>query len=91
VVVDVLANDSDPACALDPNTLRIVQPPTKGTATIKADKIILYTSGSTYDGSDSFSYEVCDNGVPRMCDTATVTIQSALVTSSAGLAAPRSE
>ena len=91
VVVDVLANDADPDGALDPNTLRIVQPPANGTVTINADKTITYTSGSTYPGTDSFSYEVCDNGAPRQCDIATVTIQSAPVTSSTGLAASRNE
>ncbi len=91
MVVDVLANDADPDGALDPATLRIVQPPAHGTTTINANKTILYTSDSTYPGADSFSYEVCDDGVPRQCDTATVTIQSAPITSSTGLAASRIE
>ena len=77
VVVDVLADDGDPDGALNPNTLRIVQPPANGTVRINADKTITYTSGNSYRGTDSFRYQVCDNGVPRRCATATVNITSA--------------
>ena len=91
VVVDVLANDGDPDGALDRNTLRIVQPPAHGTVTINADKTITYTSGSSYRGADSFGYEVCDDGAPRRCATATVDITSALIASQASSLAPRQE
>ena len=91
VVVDVLANDGDPDGALDRNTLRIVQPPASGTVRINADETITYTSGSSYRGTDSFRYEVCDTGAPRQCDTATVNITSAPITSSTSPAASRKE
>jgi len=82
VEVDVLANDSDPDGLLARNTLRIVQQPANGTVRINADKTITYTSGSSYRGTDSFRYEVCDNGEPRQCGTATVNITSATIKSS---------
>jgi len=68
-VVDVLANDSDPDEALDPTTLRIVEPPNpaSGTARVNADGTVTYTLGSSYSGADSFRYEVCDDGAPRQC------------------------
>jgi hypothetical protein len=91
VEVDVLANDSDPDGALDRNTLRIVQQPEHGTVSINADKTITYTSGSSYSGTDSFRYEVCDNGSPRQCGTATVAITSDPVTGPTGLTAARKE
>ena len=37
VVVDVLADDGDPDGALNPNTLRIVQPPANGTHQCRQD------------------------------------------------------
>jgi len=81
--MDVLANDSDPDGALDPTTLRIVEPPNpaSGTARVNADGTVTYTSGSSYSGADSFRYEVCDNGAPRQCGTASVDITSAPLTS----------
>jgi large repetitive protein len=91
VVVDVLANDGDPDGELDRKSLRIVEPPTNGTALINADNTVTYTSGSSYRGTDSFRYEVCDNGAPAQCGTATVNITSALTTSSTNGAASRKE
>ena len=91
VVVDVLANDSDPDGALEPNTLRIVQQPVNGTVLINADKTITYTSASSYRGTDSFQYEVCDSGAPQQCGTATVNITSAPIANSASLAASQKE
>jgi large repetitive protein len=91
VVVDVLANDGDSDGALNPNTLRIVQPPANGSARINADKTITYTSGSSYRGTDSFRYGVCDSGAPRQCSTATVNITSEPIASSTSLAASRRE
>ncbi len=81
-MVDVLANDGDPDNALDRNTLRIVQPPANGNVRVNVDKTITYTSGSSYRGTDSFSYEVCDDGAPQQCSTATVYITSRPVMSS---------
>lgn len=79
----MLANDGDASSTLDRNSLTIVQQPVDGTATIGANQTITYTSGSTYDGTDSFRYEVCDTGTPRRCGTATVNITSDPVSSSA--------
>ncbi len=91
VVVDVLANDGDPDGVLDRNTLRIVQPPVSGTVKINADETITYTSGSSYRGTDSFRYEVCDNGAPQQCATATANITSAPLTSVTSPAASQKE
>jgi len=76
VVVDALTNDGDPDDRLDGSTLRIVESPSKGTASV-ADGRITYTSGSAYAGSDSLRSEVCDTGSPRGCARATVNVTSA--------------
>jgi hypothetical protein len=91
VVLDVLANDGDPDGALVRNTLRKVQPPANGKVRINVDKTIAYTSGSPYRATDSFRYEVCDNGAPQQCSTATVNITSRLIMSFTNPAAPQKE
>ena len=70
----LLANDSDP----DGNILTIkttpVIAPSHGILTINANGTYTYIPAANYNGSDSFSYEVCDNGTPSLCATATVNI-----------------
>ena len=68
--IDVLANDAD--SNLDPTTVAIVTPPTKGTATPQPDGTIDYQPSADADGADSFTYRVCDTSA--LCATATVTI-----------------
>jgi uncharacterized repeat protein (TIGR01451 family) len=70
----LLSNDSDP----DGNTLTInttaVIEPSNGTLVINADGTYTYTADASYSGTDSFIYEVCDDGTPSECSTATVNI-----------------
>ena len=74
VVISVLANDTD----LEGDNLTvssIVSGPANGTVTINADGTISYTPDPGFDnGSDTFTYEVCDDGTPSECSTATVTV-----------------
>jgi hypothetical protein len=67
-------NDSDPNL----NTLTYSTTPimstTHGTLTINTNGTFSYIPNSGYYGTDQFSYQVCDNGVPSKCDTATVYI-----------------
>ncbi|WP_157632549.1 tandem-95 repeat protein, partial [Cochleicola gelatinilyticus] len=75
VIIDVTANDSDIDGNIDPTSVTIVTPPTNGTVTI--DPVtgeVTYTPNPDFSGTDTFEYEVCDNGVPVICDTATVTV-----------------
>jgi len=71
---NLLTNDDDP----DGNILMInTQPvisPVSGTLVINPDGSYIYTPNPGYTGTDSFVYEVCDNGTPSQCDQATVTI-----------------
>ncbi|RMH87298.1 MAG: tandem-95 repeat protein, partial [Actinomyces sp.] len=58
VVIDVLADDSDPDG--DPLTIGEVDPPEHGTATVTADGRIRYTPDPDHNGSDEFEYHVVD-------------------------------
>ncbi|MCB0515726.1 MAG: Ig-like domain-containing protein [Chitinophagales bacterium] len=68
--ISVLLNDSDP----DNQTIAvggIITPAQHGTTSLN-DNVINYLPEANYEGSDSFSYYICDNGTPVLCDTATV-------------------
>ena len=56
LVIDVLSNDSDPNN--DPLTIPAVSDPAGGTAALKADQTITYTSDAGFTGTDSFTYTV---------------------------------
>jgi hypothetical protein len=77
VVVHVLANDGDPDDSLNPGSVRILTTPAHGSAVANLDGTVTYTTDGTYEGSDSFSYEVCEAGSPTLCATATVDITAA--------------
>ncbi len=74
VTIDVLANDSDPDGQLDKNAVTVTSQAQYGAAVPAADGsgAIRYTPISGYSGSDQFSYQVCDNGSPTECGSATV-------------------
>jgi hypothetical protein len=71
---NILENDSDPdGDDLIVNTTPIT-PPTNGSVTISTDGDIIYTPNPGFIGTDTFVYQVCDNGTPVLCDQTTVTI-----------------
>lgn len=72
VVIAVLTNDIDPDGTLPLTVTNIPCPPSNGTATITANNEITYTPVQGFLGVDSFCYEVCDSGVPPLCDIAWV-------------------
>ncbi|MET6998091.1 Ig-like domain-containing protein [Chitinophaga defluvii] len=67
---NVLTNDSDPDG--DALTASLVTAPVNGTVVLNADGSFTYTPNANYNGLDSLIYQVCDNGTPSLCDTATV-------------------
>ncbi|MCU4176764.1 tandem-95 repeat protein [Carboxylicivirga sp. N1Y90] len=70
----VLENDSDPeGDNLTVNTTPITDV-SNGTLVINIDGTYTYTPDANFNGSDSFEYEVCDDGTPSACARATVTI-----------------
>ena len=73
VNIDVLDNDSDPDSPLGIPV--VTDPPSNGTTMFNpGDSTITYTPNPGFVGVDSFMYEICDNGVPSLCDTATVVV-----------------
>jgi VCBS repeat-containing protein len=76
VDISVLTNDSDVDGNLDPSSVTVITPPSNGSTLVNGAGVITYTKANDFNGSDSFEYEVCDDGtpLPAECDTATVTI-----------------
>jgi hypothetical protein len=72
VTVDVLENDSDPDSPLGFPT--IADNPSNGSLVVNLDSTITYTPDMDFVGQDTFSYSICDAGMPVMCDTAMVVI-----------------
>jgi len=73
----VLANDSDTDGNLDPASVTVTSGPANGgTGVNTTTGMITYTPDPDFNGSDSFVYEVCDDGtpLPAECATATVSI-----------------
>jgi len=77
VDIDVLANDSDSDGALDPATVMVASAPANGGTSVNLTTgAITYTPNADFNGSDAFTYQVCDDGTPTPveCASATVTI-----------------
>jgi large repetitive protein len=76
VTVDVVDNDVTGPANESGQTLTVgnVSDPEHGTATDNGDGTITYEPDADYFGADSFTYEVCDDGSPSLCDEATVSI-----------------
>jgi gliding motility-associated-like protein len=74
VVRNVLDNDSDIDSEIQINTVPLVAP-NHGELIIDPDGLINYFPNEGYIGIDSFQYEICDNGIPTLCDSAWVYIE----------------
>src|SRR5690606_30813808 len=72
VIIEILNNDSDPDGML--SSPSVVSTPSNGMITVNGDNTVTYTPDENFVGTDIFTYEVCDDGIPVLCDTATVTI-----------------
>ncbi|WP_282070467.1 DUF7507 domain-containing protein, partial [Olleya namhaensis] len=48
--------------------------PDNGTVTISPTGEIIYTPNDGFIGEDTFTYTICDDANPALCDTATVTV-----------------
>jgi gliding motility-associated-like protein len=71
VNINVLVNDIDPNGNLNPNPT-ILTNPAHGRVVVNADGTITYIPDPDYNGTDSFSYIICDS--LGLCDTAEVYI-----------------
>lgn len=75
LATSLLANDSDAEGGQLAVTPTPVVAPAHGTLTLHADGTFLYQHDGGDSAADSFVYEVCDDGVPTGCATATVAIR----------------
>ena len=74
VMGQVLTNDSDPdGDALQVNPTPVLMP-LHGTVLLNGDGTFTYAPETDFVGVDLFSYKVCDNGSPSLCNTALVSI-----------------
>jgi len=72
----ILVNDNDPEndnLSVTPDTLISTVDPSNSII-LYADGSFEYTPGSVFTGTDSFDYEVCDDGSPVECDSAVIYI-----------------
>ncbi len=75
--IAVLSNDSDMGGSLVLSTLTISSPSSNGIAVINGNGTITFTPNPGFSGTSTFQYQICDNGTPALCATATVTINVA--------------
>jgi gliding motility-associated-like protein len=74
VDIDVTVNDFDIDGVINPTTVTVLTDPTNGTVVNNGDGTITYSPNPDFVGVDEFTYSVCDNGMPVLCDIAVVTI-----------------
>lgn len=78
VTLDVRLNDSPGPANESGQTLTVtpgsLSAPANGAAAVDVAGTVTYTPAPNFAGTDSFSYQVCDNGSPSLCDTAVVTV-----------------
>ncbi len=69
----VLTNDSDPDVGQNIGITNIIAVGAQGSATYTGSSVSFFPA-SNFFGTTSFSYVICDNGIPSLCDTALVTV-----------------
>ena len=74
VEINVANNDSDSDGELDLTRLRILTNPVNGTAVANQNGTITYTPNNGFTGEISFDYLLCDDGIPFLCNKATVAV-----------------
>lgn len=65
----IKCNDSDPN-GDEIGTPVILSNPAHGTVVVNADGTATYTPDNGFTGTDVYTYAICDNGSPQVCDTA---------------------
>ena len=70
---NVMTNDKDPDGG-QTLTASVVSNPIYGTLVLNPNGTYTYTPNAGFTGSDIFTYKVCDNGSPVLCDEAVVNI-----------------
>jgi len=77
VLIDYINNDTDVDGNVDPATLNITTDPANGSVIDNGDGTVTYTPDPDFNGTDTFTYIVCDDGTPlpsECSNEATVTV-----------------
>lgn len=75
VAITVAANDTDPENDFDLTSVAVTVAPTNGSTSVNPTTgVITYTPNAGWFGTDVFTYSICDNGMPVLCDQAVVTV-----------------
>ncbi len=77
VKTPVLENDKPEGGELDPDSVKVITPPAKGTAVPNPDGTVTYTPAPGFDGTDEYTYRVCLKNPKEACSTAKVSITDA--------------
>ncbi len=80
VIINIIGNDFDPDGELDTLSIDFISLPEFGTVINNNDGTVTYTPEPNFVGVDSFTYIICDNGDPVLCDSAVVVINVIPVT-----------
>ncbi len=72
VILNILANDSDPENA--PLTSTIVQGPANGTLSLNAQGQLVYTPNANFNGTDTFTYKANDGQLDSNVATVAITV-----------------
>lgn len=81
--VAVLTNDSAGTHPLDTSSVTVTAAPANGSVTVNPDGTIDYKPNVGYSGTDTFTYQVCDNAPTPNCVTANVTMNVGAITPTA--------
>ena len=73
IIVSVKSNDFDPQGGVLGNPT-LIGMPTGGTATVNANGTVTFTPAPSYIGMATVQYQICDNGMPVLCDTASINV-----------------
>lgn len=77
LTIEIIASDVEVNGGLDPETFTLTSGPANGTAVNNYDGTVTYMPNADFNGSDSFTYRICD--IYGHWDTATVTLTVNLV------------
>jgi len=72
IVLNILANDSEPDGDSISGPIVILTQPTNGSVALNPDGTVTYTPNAGYTGTDEFTYQICDPF--GLCDDAVVVI-----------------
>ena len=72
---NVKTNDSDPNNHVLTVNSTPVLAPVNGTIVLNPNGTYTYTPNPTFVGTETIKYQVCDNGTPNLCDTASLVIE----------------